>query len=315
MNRVQNAAAAVLLLLLVLAACGPSVEGTPAAYTSTPIPTTEPSATPTVTATPAPEPTATVIATPEPSPEPALIEAQVVEVVDGDTIRVSIDGEVYPLRFIGIDAPETDHPAVGQERLGQEALEANRALVEGQTVYLEYDVSPTDQYGRILAYVYLPDGRMVNEELVRLGLAVAQAYPPDTKHQDRLYAAEIGARSETINIWEPQATVQPQGARVVITEHRGGSNPEYIGVANEGDVEADLSGWWLLSVRGNQVYHFPAGYVLPPGATVRVYSGPEAEANPEDGLLWTTDYMWNNREPDAAELYNAQGELVSERGG
>jgi len=58
----------------------------------------------------------------------------VVEVVDGDTIRVSIDGQVYPLRYIGIDTPETGHPAVGQERLGREALEANRELVEGQNI-------------------------------------------------------------------------------------------------------------------------------------------------------------------------------------
>lgn len=212
-----------------------------------------------------------------------------------------------------MDTPETSHPAVGQERLGQEASEANRELVEGQTVYLEYDVSPTDQYGRMLAYVYLPDGRMVNEELVRLGYAASQAYPPDTKHQDRLDAAELAVRSEEINIWEPQATVQPEGARIVITEYSGGSNPEYIGIANEGGVAADLTGWWLLSVRGNQVYHFPAGYVLAPGATVRVYSGPKAVDNPEDGLLWVKEHTWNNSQPDPAELYNADGELVSRK--
>lgn len=67
-------------------------------------------------------------------------------------------------------------------------------------------------------------------------------------------------------------------------------------------------------MRGSQVYRFPADCLLPPGATERVYSGPKAEANLAHGLLWTTDYMWNNREPDPAELHNGQGELVGERG-
>lgn len=127
---------------------------------------------PAPTATALPEPTSTAV--PEPIPTPALTEARVLEVVDGDTIRVSIAGQVYSLRYIGIDAPETSHPDVGEERGGGDALEANRELVQGQTVYLEYDVTPTDQYGRLLAYVYLPDGRMVNEELVRLAALSAR---------------------------------------------------------------------------------------------------------------------------------------------
>lgn len=298
-------------LLIALCACTPA--GGPESA-----PTVPPVLAPAPTATTLPEPTATTAPTaralPTATPAPTLIEAQVIEVVDGDTIRVSIGGQEYTVRYIGIDTPETSHPVVGQERLGEDAAEANRQLVEGQTVYLEYDVSPTDQYGRLLAYVYLADGHMVNEELVRLGYAASQAYPPDTKHQDRLDAAQVGARSQTINIWEPQATVQPEGAHIVIIEYSGGSNPEYIGITNEGDAGADLTGWWLLSVRGNQVFQFPSGYTLAPGASVRIYSGPLAQDAPEDGLLWVKEHMWNNKESDPAELYNAAGELVCTAG-
>jgi len=75
-----------------------------------------------------------------------LTPARVRWVVDGDTIQVSIDGQDYSLRYIGIDTPETWEPI---EWMGPEATAANEALVGGQTVYLEKDVSETDRYGRL----------------------------------------------------------------------------------------------------------------------------------------------------------------------
>jgi len=111
-------------------------------------------------------------------------EAQVIEVVDGDTINVLIGSQVYAVRYIGIDAPETHHPEKGVERMGPEAARANEDLVGGKTVYLEKDVSETDHYGRLLRYVYLADGTFVNAALVRRGYAQSSTYPPDVKHQD-----------------------------------------------------------------------------------------------------------------------------------
>jgi micrococcal nuclease len=79
------------------------------------------------------------------------------------------------VRYIGIDTPETKHPSRGIEPYGPEATDANRRLVQGQTVRLEFDVQPRDQYGRLLAYVYVGEV-MANAELVRQGYALLSTY-------------------------------------------------------------------------------------------------------------------------------------------
>jgi micrococcal nuclease len=85
---------------------------------------------------------------------------------------------------------------------GDVAREANRRLVEARTVYLEKDVSETDRYGRLLRYVYLPDGTSVNAEQVRQGYALARAYPPDTRHQTELSVLQMEARSALKGLWQ-----------------------------------------------------------------------------------------------------------------
>jgi micrococcal nuclease len=141
-----------------------------------------------------------------PAPAAGRTEARVTDVVDGDTIKVDVDGQVYTVRYIGIDTPETVHPDEPVEWMGPEASEANRRLVEGQTVYLETDVSETDRYGRLLRYVYLADGLFVNAELVRLGYAHAVTFPPDVKYQDLLLKMQQEAREAGRGLW---ASPQP----------------------------------------------------------------------------------------------------------
>ena len=120
--------------------------------------------------------------------------ARVIRVIDGDTI--AIEGG-YRVRYIGIDTPEI-HPQM--EAFGAEAWQANRQLVEGKEVRLEQDVSETDRYGRLLRYVYV-DNIMVNAELVRQGLAVAKAYPPDTEYHELLAELERQARLAGKGMW------------------------------------------------------------------------------------------------------------------
>jgi micrococcal nuclease len=127
-----------------------------------------------------------------------------VRVVDGDTIRVQIGGQEFPLRYIGIDTPETVHPSKPVEFMGKEASDANRRLVEGRMVVLEKDVSDADRYGRLLRYVWLADGAgwlLVNHELVRLGFAQASTYPPDVKYTDRFLDAQRSARDGGRGLW------------------------------------------------------------------------------------------------------------------
>ena len=85
-------------------------------------------------------------------------------VLDGDTFR-SINGE--KVRLIGVNAPETNHPRKPIEYYGKEAREFSRRMLEGKEVRLEMDVQERDQYGRLLAYVYLEDSTFVNAELLK----------------------------------------------------------------------------------------------------------------------------------------------------
>ena len=133
---------------------------------------------PTLTLTPTP-PVTTVVPPPD--------RAQVVRVIDGDTIEVNLAGKLYKVRYIGIDTPETG------EWMGPEATAKNEELVGGKVVRLEKDVSETDRYGRLLRYVWVGD-LMVNAELVRLGCAQVSTYPPDVKYVDLFLQLQREAR-------------------------------------------------------------------------------------------------------------------------
>lgn len=149
-------------------------------------------------AAPTPSPTVSETTPSELSSLQNLEAAQVSRVVDGDTIELS-DGR--KLRYIGVNTPETKDPNREVECFGQEASQYNQQLVEGKTVFLEKDVSETDRYGRLLRYVYLADGQMVNEVLVQEGYAQVSAYPPDVKYQERFQIAETAARESALGLW------------------------------------------------------------------------------------------------------------------
>ncbi len=121
--------------------------------------------------------------------------AQVVRVVDGDTIVVSQAGTEYRVRYILIDTPEQGEPFYN------EATKLNQLLIGGQTVYLLKDVSETDPYDRLLRYVYTQDGLLVNAEIVRQGMARVVRFPPDTRLEEEIRAAEAEARERKIGIW------------------------------------------------------------------------------------------------------------------
>ena len=110
--------------------------------------------------------------------------AQVVRVVDGDTVKLA-DGR--KVRLIGINCPERDRPLYG------EATRALKDLVEGQQVTLEFDAEARDKYKRVLAYLH-KDDLFVNGEIVRLGLAYCYTWKPNTAHMDDLVRFQVSAR-------------------------------------------------------------------------------------------------------------------------
>lgn len=126
---------------------------------------------------------------------PAVVE----RVIDGDTV-VLVGGE--KVRYIGVDTPELQHrPKKKAQPYAKEATEFNRGLVEGKKVRLEMDVERRDKYTRLLAYVYLEDGRFVNAELLKEGYAQLLTIPPNVRYVDLFTGLQKQARDAKRGLW------------------------------------------------------------------------------------------------------------------
>ena len=132
---------------------------------------------------------------------------KVVDVVDGDTIKVLLDqdGQTYTVRYIGMDTPESTTQI---EYFGAEAASKNVQLVSGKNVALIKDVSETDRYGRLLRYVIVDD-LFINYELVAQGYANTASYPPDIACIPTFQEAEQNARNSNLGLWNAPPTLAP----------------------------------------------------------------------------------------------------------
>ncbi|MBW3581327.1 MAG: thermonuclease family protein [Actinobacteria bacterium] len=129
--------------------------------------------------------------------------AEVVRVVDGDTIVVRLDGAEERVRLLGIDTPESVDPRSPVECFGKEAAAHTASLLPpGTPVRLVRDVEARDRYDRLLAYVYRSDdGTFVNLRLVEDGYAAVLTYPPNVAHADEFVAAAGEAREAGRGLW------------------------------------------------------------------------------------------------------------------
>jgi micrococcal nuclease len=125
------------------------------------------------------------------------IECVVERVSDGDSITCG--GE--RVRLLSIDAPELDQEPFG--RAAQAFLEA--LLPVGSRARLRLDLERRDQHGRLLAYVYLPDGRMANRMMARQGFALPFVLPPNLRHVREIRAAADSARAGELGLWAVDA--------------------------------------------------------------------------------------------------------------
>ena len=126
--------------------------------------------------------------------------AEVLRAVDGDTIEVLLDGEEEDVRYIGIDTPESVAPDQPVECYGHEASDFNAGLVEGEEVRLVFDAELRDQYGRLLAYVYV-DGLLANAELLKKGYAETLEIEPNTSMAGRFARLEQRAGAAGRGLW------------------------------------------------------------------------------------------------------------------
>ena len=147
------------------------------------------------------------------------------KVIDGDTFLCS--GE--RVRLIGVDTPESslNRRAFKQKEFGTpiEVLSLGarakafvvRLIPPGTRVRLEFDIERRDRYGRLLAYVYLPDGRMLNEVILMNGYGSLLTIPPNVKHAERLRRAYRFAMREGRGVW-----AKPRHERRVEDRYRCG---------------------------------------------------------------------------------------------
>jgi micrococcal nuclease len=129
--------------------------------------------------------------------------ASMIGVVDGDTIDVSIDGHRERVRLIGIDTPETKKPDTPVQCFGPEATAFITSLLPADVaLHLERDVVARDDYGRMLAYVYLAnDGTFVNLTIISKGFARPLTIVPNSTHADEFVAAAHAAEADDIGLW------------------------------------------------------------------------------------------------------------------
>jgi len=132
--------------------------------------------------------------------------------VDGDTLRLS-NGE--NVRLIGIDTPESrDNSKLERDsrrshkdkdailKMGREASDFTKRLVEGERVKLVMDVQERDKYGRLLAYVYLEDGTFVNGRIIEDGYAQVMTIAPNVKYAQTFLRLEREARDKNKGLWK-----------------------------------------------------------------------------------------------------------------
>ena len=120
------------------------------------------------------------------------------KVIDGDTIVLENEEHI---RLIGVDTPELHHPRKPVQYFAKEAKEFTLRESLGKKVRLEYDWQRKDKYGRTLAYVYLPEGTCLNEEIIKQGYGHAYTRFP-FKYLDSYRETEKQARENRKGLWQ-----------------------------------------------------------------------------------------------------------------
>lgn len=191
----------------------------------------------------------------------------VISVVDGDTIKIKINGQIESVRFLLVDTPETHHPRLGKQPFGEEAKAFTKELLEGQNVTLEKDVGERDKYGRLLFYLYV-NGKSVQEELLKKGLArVAYIYPPNTKYVDKYTAIQKEAQKKAVGIWSVENYAQEDGFHKEIVSGQSSESTKKATPAQPQKEKpkptekpkgsCDIKG--NISSSGEKIYHVPGG--------------------------------------------------------
>ena len=180
------------------------------------------------------------------------IPVEVVDITDGDTIKVKYNGNTEKVRYLLIDTPETNHHTLGKQPFGEEAKQRNEELLNSGDVTIEFDVgNRLDDYGRMLAYIYV-DGESIQEILLEEGLArLAYVFPPNTRYLDDFEKASEIAEEKNIGVWETEDYVTNRGFNASVLPSN--SAEEVIQTAKKCNIKGNINR------QGKKIYHIPSG--------------------------------------------------------
>lgn len=286
-----------------------------------------------------------VDAPPSATPPSDGMQAEVVEVVDGDTIKVVFpDGRRETARLLGVDTPEiygenkagefegvpdTEVANACLDRWAERASSYAKNRLLGETVTLQFDENEPERgyYGRLLVYVHDEEGEF-NYALVTKGLA--RVYDSKFQHRERYYEAEDAAQQAGVGLWgcredevstpepSPTATVPDGGFTFRIAEIHADAdgndgenlNDEYVVFRNTGEDAIDLSGWTVSDEAGHE-YTFADGTTLAPGSSLTLRTG--SGGDDETAVYWgSSTPIWNNG-GDTVVVRTAGGDTVVEK--
>lgn len=281
----------ILVLAIAMMATACNTRPTPGVFDPT---TTSASATGDDAGTTAPSPTL-------PPPEEQVI-ASVVSVTDGDTMVVQIEGTESRVRLLGINAPERE------ECWGPESAVQLSLLIDGQSVFLVSGEEDTDEFGRLLRYVYLDDTDgpiFVNAVMMANGNAVGLTNGHE--HERSFKALERSAFQSGVGMWGTFVCGDAEGTsadRPVVRISEVEYNPpgpdnerldeEFVTIVNEGYGRVSLSGWVIRDESSRHRLIFPPDTVLAPGESITVVTG--CSGGPLDAVHWCSDgAVWSNQ--------------------
>jgi micrococcal nuclease len=232
----------------------------------------------------------------------AAYTAEVTSVVDGDTIHVQLGSTDESVRLIGIDATEKG------EAFSKEAASALTALLGGKTVRLEKDVEERDQYGRLLAYVWVGK-TLANVEMLKEGMATLYTVPPNVKYVDELTAAQQEAKTAERGVWGAPSSSPLQIVQVNYDAPGNDNfnlNEEYV--VFKVLVSGSLVGYSVEDATGHR-YEFP-DRVFQKGQTFKLHTGTGTDT-PTD-LYWraTGSAIWNNN-GDMVKVLDPDDQIVA----
>jgi endonuclease YncB( thermonuclease family) len=235
---------------------------------------------------------------------------ELVRVLDGDSLIVTQNGEELEVRLLGLNAPEATACH------GPEAEAALADLLAGRDLSLLADPAvDTDQYGRLLRYVFA-GGELINETLITEGHAMALHVEHD-RESSFLVANETAFEAQR-GMWAPDACgpIEAFGAGISFADvnynppgpDEDNPNGEWVTIENRDDTGLDLTGWTVRDESSTHRFVFPE-FGLDAGRSLVIYVGCGEDAGNE--FYWCAGgSVWNNG-GDTALLLDSSGNVVA----